>query len=306
MGGPNSDEPSEWGGDSRPTATLLLGGESAFGSDASLDVLPETTNVLVVSVARSMQTVVEDWRQHVGALPAAFGLVTYAEFDRSASATSTGRPPRQPLAGGDITLTSMSDPGDLRRLGTAVTLYLDDWADTDREALVYVDAIAPFIDASGAESTFQFLHLLVQTAGQLGADVVARLDPSATAERTADTFRPLFDDVVDARTGGFDADELRAVLANRRRRFVLRALLDTSPIGLERLTTRLACWENDTDDPTDAECDRAYTALASIHVPQLADAGLVVFDRTAERVRLDDGDWSTDRLERYLTPSDDD
>jgi len=303
MGGANSGNSSDRRADSRPTATLLLGGDVEFGSGASPHVAPETTNVLVVSAARSMRTVVEDWRQYVGTLPAAFGLATYAEFDRSAA---TDRPSKEPLPGGNLTLTSMSEPGDLRRLGTAIMLYLDDWADTDRESLVYVDALGPFVDASGVESTFQFLHLLVESVDQLDADVVVRLDPSTTDDRTVNTFRPLFDAVIDATTA-LDTEELRTVLSNDRRRFVLRALLETTPIGLERLATRLACWENDTDDPTDAECDRAYTALASIHVPRLAEANLVAFDRSAGQVRLADGDWSTDRLERYLTtPSDDD
>jgi hypothetical protein len=303
MGGANSGESSEDSDDSRPTATLLLGGET----DEVLDVPPESTNLLVVSAARSMRDVVEEWRRRAGALPDAFGLITYAEFERSASTSATGQPSRKPLPGGNLTVTSMSDPGDLRRLGTAVTLYLDDWVDTDRETLVYVDALGPFIDANDAESTFQFLHLLVQSAAQLDADVVVGVDPSTTADRTLNTFRPLFDRVVDATTTAeFDDDELRDLLGNRRRRFVLRLLLERSTIGLDRLAMRLACWENDTDDPTRSERDRAYTALASIHVPQLAEAGLVTFDRTAERVRLTDGDWSADRLQRYLPTSPDD
>lgn len=303
MGGANGGTSSDECTDSRPTATLLLGGDVEFGSGASPEVVPEATNVLVVSAARSMRTVMEDWRQYVGALPAAFGLATYAEFDRSAA---TGQPSREPLPGGNLTLTSMSEPGDLPRLGTAVMLYLDDWADTDRESLVYVDALGPFVDASSVESVFQFLHLLVESVDQLDADVVVRLDSSSTDDRTVDTFRPLFDEVIDA-TAALHTDELRAVLGNDRRRFVLRALLETTPIGLDRLATRLACWENDTEDPTDAECDRAYTALASIHVPRLAEANLVAFDRSIGEVRLADGDWSIDRLERYLTtPSDDD
>ena len=303
MGGANSGESSEGSDDSRPTATLLLGGET----DEVLDVSPESTNLLVVSAARSMRDVVEEWRRRVGALPDAFGLVTYAEFERSASTSATGQPSREPLPGGNLTVTSMSDPGDLRRLGTAVTLYLDDWVDTDRETLVYVDALGPFLDANDAESTFQFLHLLVQSAAQLDADVVVGVDPSTTVDRTLNTFRPLFDRVVDATpTAEFDDDELRDLLGNRRRRFVLRLLLERSTIGLDRLAMRLACWENDTDDPTRSERDRAYTALASIHVPRLAEAGLVTFDRTAERVRLTDDDWSADRLQRYLPTSPDD
>jgi len=308
MGGANDDESGRCSERLPPTATLLLGGDGPVDSDvdAPLDVDPETTNVLVVSVARSMREVVEEWRRRTGTLPAAFGLVTYAEFDRSVSAAATGRPSRQSLPGRNLTITSMSDSGDLRRLGTAVTLYLDDWADTDRETLVFVDAFDPFVDAAGVESAFQFLHLLTQTADQLDGRVVVRLDPSTTDDRTVDTFRPLFDEVVDATTStALDADELHTLLGNSRRRFVLRALLESSPLELDRLAARLARRENDAE-PTAAERDRAYTALASVHVPRLAEVGIVSFDRTAKRVRLTGGDWSTDRLERYLSPSDDD
>jgi hypothetical protein len=310
MGGSNSDESGEWSDDGRSSATLLLGDEATVDEDvdAALDVPVEATNVLVVSVAQSMRDVVEEWRQRAGALPDALGLITYAEFDRSASTAATGQPSRKPLPGGNITVTSMSNPGDLRRLGTAVTLYLDDWVDTDRETLVYVDALSPFVGASSVESAFQFLHLLVQSAEALDADVVVRLDPSTTDERTTNTFRPLFDRVVDTTTttSGLDDDELHALLGNRRRRFVLRSLFGQPTFELDRLAARLACWENDTDEPTETERRRAYTALASIHVPRLAEAGLVAFDRTAEQVRLADGDWSADRIKRYLdTPIDD-
>jgi hypothetical protein len=38
-------------------------------------------------------------------------------------------------------------------------------------------------------------------------------------------------------------------------------------------------------------------------VPQLAEAGLVVFDRSDERVRLSDAARRTDRLDGYLDGS---
>jgi len=302
MGEANGGESNGCSGDGRPTATLLLNG----GPPSDVD--PESTNVLVVSASRSMREVVEEWRRRAGALPAALGLITYAEFDRSASATVSGTPSRKSLSGGDITITSMSDPADLRRLGTAITLYLDDWIDTDRGTLVYVDALDPFVDVNGVEPTFQFLHLLVQSADQSAADVVVRFDPSTTDERTINTYRPLFDRVVDATTTRtLDDDELHSLLSNGRRRFVLRSLLDQPTLDLHRLATRLARWENDTDEPTDAQCTRAYTALASVHLPRLAEVGVVTLDRSAERVRLTDGDWSADRLRRYLSaPLDDD
>ncbi|SDZ91986.1 hypothetical protein SAMN04488065_1221 [Haloplanus vescus] len=295
MGGADGSESSGVPEASRPTATLLLTDDETT-VDAHLDVDP-MTNVLVVSAARTMRDVVEAWRQRAGTVPATLGVVTYAEFDRSASATDG--PSRRSLSGGDVTLTSMSDPSDLRRLGTAITLYLDDWADADREALVYLDALAPFLDASDAESGFQLLHLLVQSAARADASVVVRVDTSAVDEQTIRTVQSLFDEV--CTPAATDDPDFRTLLSNRRRRFVLRTLLDASVscLELERLATLLARHEH--DDPSGDDWNRAYTALASIHVPRLAEANLVAFDREDETVRLTEGDWSAERLDRLLT-----
>ncbi|WP_435067631.1 DUF7504 family protein [Haloplanus sp. C73] len=297
MGGADGDESGGVHEASRPSATLLLADAEAT-VDAHLDVVPAATNVLVVTTGRSMRDVVESWRRRAG-IPATLGIVTYAEFDRSASrdAGDASPPARRSLSGGDITLTSMSDPSNLQRLGTAVTLHLDEWEDTDRETLVYLDALGPFIDASDTESAFQFLHLLVQSAEQLSAEVLVRIDPEVVDERTIRTVQSLFDAVLEPEADDID---FQTLLANRRRRFVLRALLEESSVGLERLATRLARREADT------EWDRAYTALASIHVPRLAEAGVVTFDRENGVVRLADGNWSVERLERRLDEEFDD
>lgn len=132
MGGTNGDSSSGGSMANRPTATLwLLRGATSDG-DELLEVTPREVDVLVVSTSRSMTEVVQDWRSAVGPLPAEFGLISFAEFTRSAaSADATNgrsKPSRRSLSGGDITLTSMANPGNPQRLGTAVTLYLDDWA----------------------------------------------------------------------------------------------------------------------------------------------------------------------------------
>jgi hypothetical protein len=275
-------------------------------------VRPDETDVLVVSTERTVQDAVSDWRDAAGTLPARLGLVTFAEFDRSAAATSD-RPSRRPLPGADITLTAMSDPENLRRLGTAVTLYLDDWVDDGNDTLVYVDALAPFVEASGPESTFQFLHLLVQSVDQLDATLVARLDPAATDERTVNTLASLFDEVTEPAgatatdaLASLDADAIHDLLGNARRRFVLRALYEESPLGLAGLAAELARRENGTDDPGEAARNRAYTALASVHVPRLAEANVVTFDRAAGSVRLSEAARDADRIEALLDRSFDD
>jgi hypothetical protein len=306
MGGTNGGTSSGGSTVDRPTATLrLLRGATSDG-DELLEVTPREVNVLVVSTSRSMTEVVQDWRSAVGPLPPEFGLVSFAEFTRSAAsadaANRQSQPSRRSLSGGDITLTSMANPGNLQRLGTAVTLYLDDWADSGRETVVYVDALSPLIKENDVESAFQFLHLLTRSVEHSDAALIARLDPDAVAEQTRNTLRPLFDHVVDHTDDAaeIDLDTIHDLLGNPRRRFVLRKLFEESELRLDRLTADLARWENGTDEPTTAERERAYTALASIHVPRLAEAGIATFDRERERVRLADGAEDIDRLERLL------
>lgn len=298
MGGANGENVA-----TRPRSRLRLIRGTASDADRALDVRPREADVLVVSASRPVTDVVSDWRDATGDLPAGFGLVTFADMDRSVgSGDAANRPSRRALPGANVTLTAMSDAGNLQRLGTAVTLYLDDWADSGRETLVYVDALAPFVAANGVEQTFQFLHLLMRSVEGADGSLTARLDPSRTEERTVNTLTTLFDEVIEdpSDTSTLDVDTVHDLLGNARRRFVLRTLFEESEIGLDRLTTRLARWECETDDPTPAERDRAYTALASIHVPRLVEAGVVTFDRVAERVRLSEVGRNDDRLERFL------
>ncbi|MFD1632341.1 ERAP1-like C-terminal domain-containing protein [Haloplanus ruber] len=309
MGGVNGGTPSGERSVDRSAATLLLTQDGGRDALDRLDVTPDAAEVLVVSAERSATAAVDDWRASHGSLPAAFGLISFGEFGRSAATRGADDgPSRRSLPGRDVTVTTMSDPGNLQRLGTAVTLYLDDWADTDRDTVVYVDDLTPFVEAGGLEPTFQFLHLLSQTVTGTNATLVVRADASATDEQTVNTLRPLFDAVIDndAAPPALDTDTLHELLRNPRRRFVLRSLLAEEGTTLDRLAARLAAWENDTDEPTDAERTRAFTALASVHVPRLAEAGLVVFDRSAKRVSLSDAARDAGRLEGYLNESFDD
>ncbi|MFC7172986.1 hypothetical protein ACFQL0_05735 [Haloplanus litoreus] len=281
MGGSNSGTSSGRRPVERSAATLLLERNVEDDVGDRFGTKADATEILVVSAERSVMDVVDDWRASRGTLPATFGLITFGEFGRSAARETTADgPSRQSLPGRDVTVTAMSDPGNLRRLGTAATLYLDDWADSDRETVVYVDALDPFIEANGVESTFQFLHLLVQTVTQLGATLAVRADPSRIDERTINTLQPLFDAVTDPgpADGGttppaLDTDTIHELLRNPRRRFVLRSLFQDESVGLATLAERLARRESSSEPPTDDDQRRAFTALASVHVPRLAEAG---------------------------------
>ena len=96
-------------------------------------------------------------------------------------------------------------------------------------------------------------------------------------------------------------DALAALLSNARRRFTLRYLqLRNAPVPIEELAEALARWEcDDLDEVTPhlTECIRA--SLHHVHLPKLADAGLVRYDPAGNRAWTPD---NTDfgRLDSFL------
>ena len=83
-------------------------------------------------------------------------------------------------------------------------------------------------------------------------------------------------------------DELYGILANRRRRYVIHALKrGEGPLEIGPLARRMAAWERDKsiEAVTSDERKSAYTALQQRHLPRMAEAGLVEFDRRAGVVR---------------------
>ncbi|WP_338739142.1 DUF7344 domain-containing protein [Haloplanus salilacus] len=83
-----------------------------------------------------------------------------------------------------------------------------------------------------------------------------------------------------------------ATLRNGRRREVIDYLRDRpGPVDLRDLSEHVAAVENDCD-PADVTYDqrkRVQTALYQMHLPKLADAGVVSYDRRAGEVTLVDG-----------------
>lgn len=76
-------------------------------------------------------------------------------------------------------------------------------------------------------------------------------------------------------------EDVFSTLSNRRRRYVLRHLLQNGePVGLRDLSARLAAWENGVSlsEVTYKQRVRVYTALRQSHLPKLAETGIVRYD----------------------------
>lgn len=98
-------------------------------------------------------------------------------------------------------------------------------------------------------------------------------------------------EAADAATDVLTRDQIFSLLSSRRRRLVIRELARyDGPAEVGTLAELIAARENDTDreELTSQQRKRAYTSLYQTHLPKLADAGLVEYDRAEGVVTLTD------------------
>ncbi|MFO7928016.1 MAG: DUF7344 domain-containing protein [Halobacteriota archaeon] len=76
-------------------------------------------------------------------------------------------------------------------------------------------------------------------------------------------------------------DDLFDVLSNRRRRYAIHLIeREGGAVDIGTLAEQIAAWENgiESHGVSCAQRKRVYTALQQIHLPQMADAGVITFD----------------------------
>ena len=96
------------------------------------------------------------------------------------------------------------------------------------------------------------------------------------------------------------------ILSSPRRRYVLYYLRSTGEtVQLTDLAEKVAAWENDVEpgDITDQERKRVYVSLYQTHIPRLAEASLIDYEKESGQIAPSD---QTARIDRYLNSNDDD
>lgn len=94
-----------------------------------------------------------------------------------------------------------------------------------------------------------------------------------------------------AREEGLSRDVVFTMLSNQRRRHVIHHLKRTGEsASLRDLSRQVGAWENgvDPDELTYKQRKRVYTSLHQSHLPKLADAGVVDYNRDRGTVELGD------------------
>lgn len=252
----------------------------------------ERPNLLGVTVDRSIQLFLADWRATVGRKPGDVSLVSVGEATRSAtdSASAGG------CSGGDQVRT-VADPTDLDAVERQIESLLDDWRPRPEPTVIVVDTVTGLLDVAPERDVAAFaadLADLVADADAFGflathgsADVPASLERTCddAIEATPDGWRPAGSDA--DRRGRLPPGDSFALLARGRRRRLLSALADRDRATVEELAAAIA-------DGTDAEHTRLAGSLVHVHLPKLDDAGVVVYDADASVVE------PTDEVERLL------
>lgn len=151
---------------------------------------PADANLLAVELDGTVSDVTDRWTTHCGRTPARTAVVTASG---SAGSADAGESMSQP--GSSVSVTSVSNPGDLTGLGIKVSQCLSSWEEADGELGLCFRSLTTLLQFADVERVFQFVHLLTQRVEAAGARAHFHMDPNAHDDQAVATLRSLFDDV---------------------------------------------------------------------------------------------------------------
>ena len=174
---------------------------SAMDSDTEEAVIetisqlpPSETNLLVISYRDCPDDWLPDWQTYVGTLPANFGFIHVGDIARSTAVASStdaqlGSPP--------LFVSAISDPADLTGLGIQISKYLEQWAGTDTQTVVYFDSLTILLQFAELNRVYRFLHVLAGRIKSVDGHAYYRLDPDSHDSRTISTIQSLLDETLE-------------------------------------------------------------------------------------------------------------
>lgn len=151
---------------------------------------PVDVDFLSVSLDGTIDDVLDRWNSHVGETPGRTAIVTTGESTRGAATTASSG---TSLPGTDVSLTSVSDPGDLTGLGIKVSQALSTWEDDDNDLTLCFDSLTTLLQFADVRRVFQFVHVLTQRIRSAGARAHFHMDANAHDPQQVATIRSLFD-----------------------------------------------------------------------------------------------------------------
>jgi len=271
--------------DATDRTTLLLTDSTAVAGHEACESLlvpdERPLSILTVTYTESIDDIVEHVWNGVGGLPTDLGVISFDEMTRSGGQTGVGERPESP-----ITLTTMSDPENLKGLGTAMRLYLDEWCEKPTRSILCFTSLTHFVRHVSLDDAVQFVEEVEALLAETDTVGHFHLDPNVVGDEVVARLRPAFDEVRDETDRERSDEELTTAVIHRllgdeRRRFALAYLHETDvSVTMRTLAERVAAWERDVPAPdlTPDRIERVRTSLATSHVPLLKDAGVLESD----------------------------
>lgn len=304
-------------GVSEGCSVLLVSPQSATAVDERcLQLLsgdgPGRRGVVAVTIEHSASALIDGWIEHAGPPPTDLRVV-----DVGTGVRSVGTEPEHPSRSRNV-IRSVEDPGDLAAIRATVRDLVAEPGPTEETEVVYLDSLAPVLEAAGRRATFRLVDDLGRLAKESRAVTVVRVDREARSRHTVAVLSGLVDVVLDRElsrgdgrwtvTSGrpsvdaerlLDPDDLFDVLSARPRRLALCHLLETDgPTAAVELAAAVADLDGSADELAEtAAFQRTYAGLVHVHLPKLEAHGLVSVDADGGSIRLR---RSPERLERLL------
>lgn len=160
---------------------------------------PSDENVLFVTLSRSPDALLADWRREADSSPGALAVVGTDVDVRSTAASndadSTASAPAPSAT--NPTVHRVSSPGDLTEIGVRLASVLGDWDDPidDRQVVACFDSVSTLLQHVPREQAFKFIHVVTERLAAADAVTHFHMDPLAHDVETIETFVPLFDAV---------------------------------------------------------------------------------------------------------------
>ncbi|WP_280537276.1 hypothetical protein [Halopenitus sp. POP-27] len=176
---------------------LLDAGEGAAAdavgsgpADEDAPAGPRERNVLLVAVeASAAERIDVCHRAGIDAGEIAAIEVGSHGGSRSVASETTG-------GGQSVSVTRVSRPGNLSKLGILITKQLSEWESDGRPIVFCLHSLTALQQAVSDEKLFRFLHVLTRRLAASGCRAHFHMDPDAHHEMVVGTVRPIFDVVV--------------------------------------------------------------------------------------------------------------
>ena len=184
----------------RESSNILLLAPSPHPSDLNIctDILAirpeEQFNIWSLGITLSADDRITHWHDRVGRTPSEFKVVTTGD-------------PRIPPAGDhghdhgaagalDPEVVTLSDPGNLTKIGVELTNSLTEWGANDHKTMVCIHSITALMQYVEVKSVFKFLHEIKNEVDRANGVAHYHMDPYAHDEATIGKVKQIFDTVI--------------------------------------------------------------------------------------------------------------